>query len=75
MQLAERETTCTCGHINRISNETDWCLKCGNKIYYHEKNQKIHKYSVLYTYILLFGVIGFLAFVFVELLLIPSLQL
>jgi hypothetical protein len=30
---------------------------------------------VLYTYILLFGVIGFLAFVFVELLLIPSLQL
>ena len=74
-QLEVKETTCHCGHVNIITRKTDWCEKCGHKIYYTEKDKKAHKYSVLYAYVLLFGVIGFLSYVFVELLLVPSLNL
>lgn len=75
MQLAIKDVVCKCGHANQINRKTDWCEKCGMKIFYDEKDQKRNKYAVFYTYVLLFGIIGFLAFVFVELLLVPAFRM
>ena len=74
MRLKPKEVTCECGHTSVIDRDTDWCTKCCSRIFYTEKGRRYGKINTFYMYVVVGGVICFLTYVFVELILNPTLK-
>ncbi len=68
-----KEITCDCGRTQTISMEADWCEKCANRIFYHEKHKNRYKWHTYYMYGIIISVFTFLAYVFMELIAKPFL--
>ena len=73
MRLEEKEITCQCGHTLMIDRSSDWCTKCAKRVFYDPKDERFNKINTYYMYTVVFGVIFFLTYVFVELIATPVL--
>lgn len=69
MKLVPMEIPCSCGKAMVMDSERDWCDNCGRRIYYHEKDRKRQKIHKLLGFAVAAGIITFLVYVFVELIL------
>ncbi len=70
-RLPEKEVLCQCGHTVVMDRSQDWCEKCARRIHYSEKDRRRGKWNTLYFYTVMFFVILFLSYVFIELILDP----
>ncbi len=69
MKLAPMEIPCSCGKFMVMDSERDWCDYCGRRMFYHEKDRKMQKINKLLGLAMAAGIITFLVYVFVELIL------
>lgn len=69
MNLEPKEIVCNCGAPATIERETDWCTKCGKRIYYSKKARTRGKINEIYFYFAIFGGITVVIYFFIELLL------
>ncbi len=74
MGNSPKEVTCKCGHVLEIEKESTWCDKCGEKVYIDAKKGRYYKMNHIYFYLLLFGSISFLTYLFIELIINPVLK-
>ncbi len=70
--LEPKTVTCRCGNPIVMTEESDWCTKCVRKVYYHEKEQRSHRWDNMYIFGVIVVVITFLAYVFLELIVTPA---
>ena len=70
-KLTPKEIQCDCGHTFTIDRKRYWCEKCANPVYYDAKDKKKHKYNTMYVYGVILGVITFLTYIFIELIVTP----
>lgn len=70
-KLTPKEVQCDCGHTFTIDRRRYWCEKCANPVYYDLKEKKHHKNNTIYVYAVFLGVITFLTYIFVELIVTP----
>ncbi|MDM8525001.1 hypothetical protein QUF80_16645 [Desulfococcaceae bacterium HSG8] len=75
MKPEPKEIRCECGNTLTIERDSDWCLKCGSQIFYDQKARRAHKINNYYMYTVIILVMFFLAYVFVELIAIPAMNL
>ncbi len=63
--------TCQCGHTLTVDRKRIWCEKCGQPVYYHDKEQKQHRMNHVYV-IGVIAVMGvMLTYLFMEMVATP----
>jgi hypothetical protein len=70
-RLPPKETQCDCGHIFNIDRRRYWCEKCANPVYYYENEKNTHKWNTFLMYLAALGVVTFLGYIFIEMIVIP----
>ena len=75
MSVEEREVSCPCGHRYLSSLATNWCPKCGKRIYNSDKERRRHKVNTFYFYGVSLLALSALAYFFVELIFIPIMKI
>ncbi len=75
MELQEKEIVCDCGKQLLIKIERDWCTGCGKRVFYHEKDKKFNKWNTAYMWLIVLGVVTFLTYVFIELIVTPFMSI
>ena len=65
--------TCACGNPITVDRHRTWCEKCGQPVYYNAKDQNHHKLNTIYVGAMIVLVLGFLTYVFIELIAEPLL--
>lgn len=73
--LPLKELTCSCGHTFTSTQSSNWCIKCGKQVFYHPEDARKNRFTRLYIQVILVLVIGVAAYLFVEMILTPVLQL
>jgi len=71
MNITPKTVRCDCGQEFILERSSIWCNKCGKRVFYHEKDKRGEKFNSYYMYVVVFGVITFLTYIFVELILVP----
>jgi len=71
MNLTPKTVQCNCGQEFSLERSSIWCNKCGKRVFYYEKDKRGEKFNSYYMYVVVLGVITFLTYVFVELILEP----
>ncbi len=74
-KLPPKEVQCDCGHTFTIDQKRHWCEKCANPVYYHEKEKNKHKYNSIYIYVVIFAVMTFLTYIFIEVIVDPFMSM
>lgn len=69
--LPPKDVRCTCGNVITLEENSDWCKKCANKVFYNEKDQRRHRFHKIYVWAAILSVITFLTYVFIELIFVP----
>ncbi len=73
MSHPEKEVTCKCGHTFNTSQHKSWCDKCGKSVFYRKVDQIKDKASYYLIILVLAGIFGFLAYIFMEMIAAPLL--
>jgi len=74
MEYQPKEIHCRCGHAIEVSRKSDYCSKCGNKIYYDDKQNRKHRLNSYYMSALVLAVVTFVVYIYIELIATPLLQ-
>jgi hypothetical protein len=75
MPLQPRDIACSCGHVTRLASNKLLCIKCGKYVFYDEAAKRAHRRQTLYATTILVLALGFVAYFFVEIVLVPLLSL
>lgn len=73
MSLPPKELRCRCGHTFVTDKNKTWCTKCMQPVFYDPKDQRANRVSTWYFYTVVVLVMGFLAYLFIELIMVPFL--
>jgi hypothetical protein len=73
MSLPPKELRCRCGHTFVSDKNKTWCTKCMQPVFYDPKDQRANHVSTWYFYTVVVLVMGFLAYLFIELIMVPFL--
>ena len=71
MDHSPKEVQCQCGNLVVVDKKRIWCTKCGKPVYREEKQQRLHKINNTYMMGMIIVVICFVAFLFIEMIVIP----
>ena len=71
MDNSPMEVACQCGNVVVVDRKRIWCTRCGKPVYRDPQKQRLHKFNNAYMMVLIIGVIGFVAFMFNEMIAIP----
>ena len=74
MQMPPKTVTCRCGHTFTATRDRNWCEKCCEAVYYHEKDKNKYRMNSIYVVGIILAVITFLTYVFMELIASPLLS-
>ena len=74
MSLPPKELRCSCGHTFISDQKKTWCSRCMKPVFYDPKDQRASRLNTYYFYAMVVLVVGFLTYLFVELILVPYLQ-
>ena len=75
MNISPKTVRCDCGQEHLLERSSIWCNKCGKRVFYDEKDKRGAKINSIYMYVVVFGVITFLTYIFIELILEPMSKL
>jgi uncharacterized paraquat-inducible protein A len=71
MPLPAKEIQCQCGHVMTMQYKKLRCVKCGQYLFYDEKEKRRHRSAQIYTVAMLALAIGIIAYLFVEMIVEP----
>ena len=74
MALETKTVTCQCGATYQIAKPYHWCTACGRQVFYSERIRRRHKFSTYYLYGVMFVVITFVTYIFIELIARPLIK-
>ncbi len=75
MPLKPKTVTCDCGHTFTAKRDRNWCERCANAVYYHEKDKNKFKRYNIYVVCAFVAVVTFLTYIFIELIATPIMTL
>lgn len=75
MNYPPKEVQCECGNVIVVDKKRIWCTKCGKPVYHNPKEQRWHKINNYYFMGVIFLVLAFLAFIFIEVIAIPIMKI
>ena len=73
MKLSPKEVVCDCGHSQMLDRSKLMCTKCGKYMFYDPRDKRKHKINKAYTVILIAAAMGFVAYIFIEMIVDPLL--
>jgi predicted nucleic acid-binding Zn ribbon protein len=73
--LKPKHVECNCGNSFEATKLKTWCQKCCQPVFYHEKDQRKHKFNNYYIITMVVMVLMFISYLFVELIARPLLTL
>ena len=73
MPLPPKNVDCKCGHTMTLNIRKLRCIKCGKYLFYNEDEQRKHNHANFYAVAMLALAIGFLTYLFVEMIVRPLL--
>lgn len=71
MSLPPKELRCRCGHTFVTDQKKTWCTKCMQPVFYDPKDQRANRLNTYYLYAAVVFMVGFLAYLFVEIIVVP----
>ena len=71
MPMPPKDITCKCGHISTLQTAKLLCIKCGKYVFYNDKERRRHQMATYYTVALFLMAFGFLAYLFMEMIVTP----
>jgi hypothetical protein len=74
MSLPPKELRCSCGHTFVSDKNKTWCNQCMQPVFYNSKDQRANRLNNYYTCAAVVLVMGFLTYLFIELIMGPFLQ-
>ena len=75
MPLETRSVTCQCGAEYRIRKPVHYCTACGQTVFYSDRHRRKHRLNNYYVYVAVALVIGFVVYIFIEMIADPLLKM
>jgi hypothetical protein len=69
--LPAKDVACACGNTLTLTRQRDWCLKCGQPVFYNPKDKKWHKINRVYIVVMFAAAVFIVAYLFFEMIVIP----
>ena len=66
-----REVSCTCGRVTTLATPKLRCEQCGRYLFYDETEKRRHRNSTIYTAVLFVSALGFITYLFIEMVVVP----
>ena len=73
MRLPPKEIVCKCGHASIIESKKLLCVKCGKYIFYDPQEKRRYQIKSTYVVVMFALALGFLTYVFIEMIATPLL--
>ncbi len=70
-KLPPKEVQCDCGHKFVSDRPRYWCEKCAKPVFYYPKDKRKEKWNTYYLWGVIFAVMTFLTYIFLELIVKP----
>ena len=74
-KLPPKEVQCDCGHKFTIERRRYWCEKCANPVFYYPEDKRKDKWNTYYMWGVILGVITFLTYLFIEIIVTPFMSI
>jgi hypothetical protein len=71
MPRLPKEITCACGHASTLTSRRLLCIKCGQYVFYDEKERRSYRYQSWYVTAMIVSALGLMVYLFVEMVLKP----
>jgi len=71
MSLPPKELHCSCGHTFVSDQKKTWCTQCMRPVFYDSKDQRADRLNHYYFCAAVVAVVGFLAYLFIEMIMTP----
>ncbi|MFO7667289.1 MAG: hypothetical protein R6V76_11750 [Desulfobacterales bacterium] len=71
MNLPIKTVTCECGHSYSTELKESWCIKCGHRVFYYEKDRRSNKVNNYFMFSMIFVVLTFLLYILIEMIVKP----
>ena len=71
MPLPQKEITCQCGHTMTLAMRKMRCIKCGKYVFYNAEEARKHRFNSFYVVALFALAAGFIAYLFMEMIVRP----
>jgi hypothetical protein len=73
MRLPPKEVVCKCGHASVLETKKLLCVKCGKYVFYDAQEKKRHRARSTYGVVMLALALGFVTYLFIEMIVSPLL--
>ena len=73
MPMPAKDITCRCGHTTTLETSKLLCIKCGKYVFYNDQEKRRYRIATYYTLGLFLLAFGFLAYLFMEMIVTPLL--
>ncbi|MBU0545589.1 MAG: hypothetical protein ABIJ52_16565 [Pseudomonadota bacterium] len=71
MNLPPKTVTCKCGHAYATELKESWCIKCGHRVFYYEKDRRSNKIRNYFMLSMGLVILTFLMYIIIEVLVKP----
>jgi hypothetical protein len=74
MHLTPKEVACKCGHVSTLETNKLLCIKCGKYVFYNSQEKRRHQAKTIYAVVMLALGLGFVTYLFIEMIVTPLLR-
>jgi hypothetical protein len=74
MHLPPKEVLCKCGHVSSLETNKLLCIKCGKYVFYDSQEKRRHQAKTIYAVVMLALGLGFITYLFIEMIVTPLLN-
>ena len=74
MRLPSKEVVCQCGHVSVLETKKLLCIKCGKYVFYNPQEKRRHQAKTIYAVVMLALGLGFITYLFLEMIVTPLLR-
>ena len=73
MRLPPKDVVCQCGHVSALETKKLMCVKCGKYVFYDSQEKRRHQAKTIYAIVMLAVGMGFITYLFIEMIVSPLL--
>ena len=74
MHQPPKEVVCKCGHVSTLETNKLLCIKCGKYVFYDSQEKRRHHAKTIYAVVMLALGLGFVTYLFIEMIVTPLLS-
>ena len=74
MSMRPKEIVCKCGHVSVLETKKLMCIKCGKYVFYNSQEKRRHQAKTIYAVVMLALGLGFITYLFLEMIVTPLLR-